>query len=990
MLDGTIDLERSTSWESYAWSPVVDPETEVLGSGADEPSLDLRRDRLEQRLFPSLASEPLRVGRFVLLSRLGAGGMGEVHAAYDEQLDRRVAIKLLRAEASEHARAQDRLLREAKVLARLSHPNVVQIHEAGVVDDRVFIAMELVDGHTLGEWLREHAPPVGDRRRWPVVVERFVQAGRGLAAAHALGLIHRDFKPDNVLVGRDGRVRVVDFGLARPVGVETSIDEGATLSVRPTNEASSSGSGSRQELASLTAAGTILGTIAYMAPEQLAGRSVDGRCDQFSFCVALFEALYGVRPFAARTMAARIIELGGALREPESIGSAPRWLHRALQRGLANEPEQRFADMESLLAVLSRPRRRRWWTAGVVVAGLAAAAGAVMAGRPSPCEIDGRALAGTWDDERRAAVRAAFAATDLEFATPTLTAVEGALDRWSTDWIAAQRLACEATRIAGVQSEALLDRRVACLERKRGETRAVVELLVDADQAIVAHAPELLTRLAALEPCADVDGLDERFPLPSDSAERAAIEAAFERAARVRSLTVVGELDRAAALAESLRVEVEGLGHPPLALSVEATRGEIALVRRDFAVAVPILLGVARDAERAQLDELVASVRVVLVGGTAGTWSRPEQEAWLLADAEAAVDRVAVDRDPRALELMRAHANLRENTGDYEGALAELEGLRGLARERDDALAVAQATRDIAEILRQLARYDEAVAEFERARAVAAARWGDRAPAVAHIEWELAGVEIDRGRSERAREHLARAEALYRAAFGPESYAVARVWLATAKLAMNEGELARARALAEQALEVYVRELGPTHEFVADAHEALGVLRFFAGDLAGSLAAYRHALEIRAGILEPDHPSLALLHSNIGESLAALGDHEGALAAYSQALTSFERSLPADHPNLALPLKGRAQSSLALGRTEPAIADLERALVLLQQGTHEPFELADTRFSLARALADASREPERARRLAEQALAGFEEVGQRERAERARAWLSVH
>jgi serine/threonine protein kinase len=230
------------------------------------------------------------VGRYVILSRLGGGGMGVVYAAYDPDLDRKVAIKLLRpgrrTDAASEGRA--RLMREAQAMARLDHPNVVGVLDVGTFEDQVFIAMELVDGLSLMHWMRQG-------HRWRDVRERFIQAGRGLAAAHAAGIVHRDFKPDNVVIGKDGRARVLDFGLARAAKSEADTEETAgpdgDVSVR-------SGSGSLER--TLTQTGSLLGTPSYMSPEQWTSQPADAKSDQFSFCVAPGRGSTGGVPLPAR------------------------------------------------------------------------------------------------------------------------------------------------------------------------------------------------------------------------------------------------------------------------------------------------------------------------------------------------------------------------------------------------------------------------------------------------------------------------------------------------------------------------------------------------------------------------------------------------------------------------------------------------------------------------------------------------------------------
>jgi len=278
---------------------------------------------------------PEMLGRFRVEKRLGAGGMGVVYAGHDPELARPVAIKLL------HDPSQDRLRREAQALARLDHSNVVQVYEVGSSSHGVYVAMQLVRGRSLGAWLGERV------HRWKAIVEMFVAAGRGLAAAHARGIVHGDFKPENVLVGDDDSPRVVDFGLAR--------SQAAPAVERPP-PSETRGDGDLLSTP-LSATEASMGTPAYMAPEQHHGEAASVLSDQFSFCVALFEALYGRRPYPGATAAAIVCSMEEGEIEPCPAGHpAPRWLYEALTRGLSTDPADRFEDMEALLAELTSYR----------------------------------------------------------------------------------------------------------------------------------------------------------------------------------------------------------------------------------------------------------------------------------------------------------------------------------------------------------------------------------------------------------------------------------------------------------------------------------------------------------------------------------------------------------------------------------------------------------------------------------------------------------
>jgi serine/threonine protein kinase len=340
---------------------------------------------------------PARIGRFTVLRTLGAGGMGVVYAAYDEELDRRVAIKVVRDDVGAGAQGRERMKREAQAMAKVSHPNVVQVYQVGDLDDgQLYVAMEFVKGTTLADWLGS------EERGWEEALEMYLQAGRGLAGAHREGLVHRDFKPDNVLIGTDGRARVLDFGLARAEGVRSPEVDSALLRVStPTTVLRSN----------LTLAGTIMGTPAFMSPEQHLGESADARSDQFSFCVAVYGSLYGVSPFAGTTL----MELGesvtsGALRPPPEGSPVPTWVWQALKTGLATRADDRHPSMDTLLAALTPDQvhtRRRWlWPAALVgVSSLAVLVTLALVRGSDPSGADLAAIERLQQEARDAATR---------------------------------------------------------------------------------------------------------------------------------------------------------------------------------------------------------------------------------------------------------------------------------------------------------------------------------------------------------------------------------------------------------------------------------------------------------------------------------------------------------------------------------------------------------------------------------------------------------
>lgn len=337
----------------------------ITGSGSDDLADDGMMDTLPAGGDAhAVLNRGDKVNRFVILDRIGTGGMGVVFAAYDPRLDRKVALKLLRSREDSAAtprEAQTRLLREAQAMAQLSHPYVISVYDVGTYRSEVYIAMEFVEGDTLSGWLRKWERP------WRDVHAKFLQAAQALASAHAAGLVHRDFKPDNVLVGYDERVRVMDFGLAR------SLYESAPYGDGPFARPSTADDAQSALNQTLTKTGSLLGTPRYMAPEQFLGQPSDARSDQFSFCLSFYEALYGYHPFADGTAQKLAEGKTSSHRPPPEDSHVPTWLYKVLAKGLERAPDKRHASMDVLLQRCRQPVRRpgngRWLvTAGILAA----------------------------------------------------------------------------------------------------------------------------------------------------------------------------------------------------------------------------------------------------------------------------------------------------------------------------------------------------------------------------------------------------------------------------------------------------------------------------------------------------------------------------------------------------------------------------------------------------------------------------------------------
>jgi hypothetical protein len=551
------------------------------------------------------------LGRYAIERVLGAGGMGLVYAAHDPDLDRRVAIKVLRGDAAEESRV--RLLREARAMAKLSHPNVITVYEVGTASGVDFVAMELLENGTLAEWLRAERRPLAE------VLKRFRAAGAGLVAAHARGLVHRDFKPANVLLGRDGQVVVTDFGLARGFDSEVNAEtlpavtapaapRGAvaledTLAAAP---ASSPTPRSRPgDLSTtLTRTGAVLGTPAYMAPEQFTGVGVGPAADQFAFAVAMWEGLTGARPFRGDT----IEQMRAAVeRGAPSAAALPRAVRPVLVRALARDPAARWPDMAALLAALDRRTRRPGRLAGiaVVLAGVAGAS-ALVAGRggarpPSPvaaCGLTDADLAGAWSPAVRDRLAPRFAAE------PRWAALVRGFDGFADAWRRERQEACAAPTAPNHHG------RIACLVGLRDELAGALALLDTVPPEAIRHADA-----ADLVPSPDVCRSGRRAampPLPADPAQRAALSTLIADTAQARLLAHGPRPDAAMAKVDGVVARARALAasYPPaLAIALEA-KASILHTTADCAAAVPVYEEAATAAEAAGADGIRAMTRL--------------------------------------------------------------------------------------------------------------------------------------------------------------------------------------------------------------------------------------------------------------------------------------------------------------------------------------------------------------------------------------------
>ncbi len=853
----------------------------------------LRKARLQQRLFGGEV-EPVKIDRYVVLESLGSGSMGQVFAVYDDQLDRKVALKLVHAAANNSLdgsyRAQRRLHAEARALARLSHPNVVHVYEVGAHEDQVFIAMEFVRGVTLSKWLEGLAARARGREYWVAVIRQFTAAGRGLVAAHSAGVVHRDFKPDNVLVGDDGRLRVVDFGLAHAeLGDAANADDAADIASADSQVAAGL-SDTRLKSALSASRSYLVGTPRYMSLEQLRGHTADARSDQFSFCVALYRALYRVWPYEGRSIEelARSLERG-EVSPPDGDGDVPASVRKALLRGLLADPAHRFPSMDALLDALTVEPPRRWYqTLAAMLVAIAATSGALVYGlqqcATNPCAAVDAPMLALWDEPQETMLGDVFARTGAAGADAAWRSTAAQIDAYAARWREARVDACEATHVRGEQSEALLDRRMGCLDERQFELRAALRTLADIDAASLDKAPEMIAALPDVSVCVRPSELPA---VPAAQAD--ALRAIQDDVARANSLARLGKHEQSRALAEVAAERAERVGYAPTQARALQALGWVDL---HFGDPAQQRQGAARMHQAIVLAEGVGDDAAVAD-------SLYQLTLWAYNDPDFA----------RGHELAARGVAKAARLGNPPLLHAQALRGRGLMRHRDgtgDSLA--QAVADLERALRIL---PEAISPLVRAP----------------FRLSLANAVRKAGQKDRA-------EALYRQALdelegagsGPLSIADVRIDLAG--LERDQGNFDAAVELAEQALRSYVRTLGPDHALVGRARLVLSNIEQTRGAIP---AAYEHVAEALriARVTQPDEP---LVHAMLEEQRAALafmaGDKAQAQAGYERALEIL-RQQPTPPMDRVMTLKlNLAELFLTLERADEALVlldEVERA-----------------------------------------------------------------
>jgi len=791
------------------------------------------------------------IGRYVVLSLVGRGGMGDVYAAYDPELDRKVAVKLLRVKPGNGVsltEGRQRTLREAQAIARLSHPNVVVVFDVGTFEDKVFIAMEFVEGNTLAYW--SEAQP----RTWQEILKVFVSAGRGLEAAHEKGLVHRDFKPDNVMIGRDGQVRVMDFGLARQVsdkapsdGVPRKIPVELPEEVGQAEVGSSptiviNAGGERQDTdvmhtstsglfdARLTRTGAMMGTPAYMAPEQFFNAPTDARTDQFSFCIALYEALYGQRPFEGNnlsTLTGNVVR--GSVREPPPGSKVPPWVRRIVLRGLRPVIGDRYPSMGDLLDALGKSpyaKRRRFIYAGVAVlltVGFGVGVRESLADRRAICGGGPEKLADIWElspavgpgqpePPRQAAIHAAFLRSGKSYAADVFATASRALTSYAQSWANMYKETCEATQVRHDQSAEVLDLRMSCLQERLGGLRALTNVFDEANGDVVENAVNATNALATLDRCADVPLLRAVIRPPEDKETKAKVADLRRRLADLKARLDAGRWKEALRAGPALVAVARTIGYQPLLAESLVLMGTISVKANDSEQAERLLIEAFSTADSARHDEVRAEAAgslVYVLGYQEGHYA--EAHRWArTADA--------------VLLRMGGHELLH-----------------------------AWLLNDLGCVLEQEGRRDEAVLAHQQALALKEKMLGPNHPDIGISESNLAIVLQELGRNEEALVHNDLATKLLRNGLGADHPDLAISFNEGGEILNALGRYEEARVAFKRALASWERQLGADDRNLAYPLTGIGVGYLAEGRASEALVPLERASRIR----ETQEPELS-------------------------------------------------------------------------------------------------------------------------------------
>lgn len=864
---------------------------------------------------PSPPPSASRFGRYVIIDTVGMGGMGVVYRAYDPKLDRKVAVKLL---LPGRASRQERLVREAKAMARMSHPNVVPIHDVGEIDGHIFIAMDFVDGQTLTDWLRSCD-------RSPLeIMSIFRGAAAGLSAAHEVGVVHRDFKPDNVLVDGKGRPQVTDFGVAADVPTATTEDQRAKPPL--------SGESSK-----LTREGAIVGTPAYMAPEQFEGTTADERSDQFSFCIALWEALWKQRPFAGATPGdLSWAVINGKIIHP--IRPAPKWIYEVLLRGLSTDPAKRWPSMTELLAALDHARgraSRRRLAYGVAAA--FAIAGGVGVGlqydhsrKISQCETSGNGISEVWNERARSDLQHALLSTSIPYASTTFEKMAPWIDRWSEQWSDLRTKVCIQAEVEDSISPELYRLSKACFDDRMNELVVLLAVYHTAEAPDVQNAVRAAARLSSLALCLNHEFL-ERQPFLREQHKSGRTDGYTSHAEvlRAKALEAAGRYSDAYRVADAALTRALDDNDVPSTAEARYMAGRLAGWLGNFDVAEQLLIRAFVDGGAIGADDIAARSAAELAYTTGFEGVKSEQGLMWADVGEMLVRRMGQADAPLGAELLTSRGSVHQARGEYDLACAAHERAieifrRDLGEEHPN---VAFTLNNLGNALNVGGHAEKAIPVFLRAINIAEGTLGVTHPLLGTLYMNLCG----------AQDYLGAYEDSLQAC--------------------------------EHALDIHRNSLPPGDPNVAISLANLAGVKVSLGHYDEALAVYAEALSVGENAWGPEHPRLAQFHQNYSIALRRAGRLDEAEEQIRRAIVLDERHAGLEHPDYGMDLNALGLLQMERGNLAEARTAFTRAQSIFQNAFgSESNEVADALGNLAM-LESKTGAPERARDDFEQALA---------------------
>lgn len=893
----------------------------------------------------SEANAPRRgdqIGHFTIIDELGAGGMGVVYAAYDIELNRKVAIKLLRiAPEQDQSIGRARLMREAQAMAQVDHTNVVTVFEVGKHGGDVYIAMEFIDGETFGDWrTRTDA-------RWTEIVDTLAQAARGLAAAHAEGLVHRDFKPDNVMVGRDGRVRVMDFGLVRSddeAGPNSASDADGDLEpevpgadARLDELVPHHGALAATVSAGLTKAGSIVGTPAYMAPEQFKREPTDARTDQFSFCVTLWEALFNERPFKGDSFLTLGMHVTEGKRKPVPKGTGvPAWLVRLCERGLSTDGGERFESMQALLGAIESGRRqskRRWLALGgatllLGVTGMWAANEIAERRRLEACEAAGQAIDEVWNDEAATRLRHAFEPLGEEASARTLASATTLLDGMASAWSSARTTSCLKGPVDGDRSEDMRERATWCLDDHKQIFSATLEAVTGSrERTVLFQFVPGLSELGGVEDCLDEDALRVRsLPPPS---ERPRVAALRSDLATVDALLLTAQFDSAVEAAEVLGAHPDAASWEPFHAELSLRLGRALSGQGDLDAAESRLVDGYLEAVDSQSVD-IASATALELAGLLGV-QRQEPDRGMLWMRLAEVHERARGQAPlrRAAQLHRRSSILKQQKRFDEAEAGYLEAIALLEDNLGpEHLLIARTRNNLGNLYAELSRFDEAMTQFEAAIAIRRETLGETHPDVAQTLVGIANTIGAKGDHDEALAVHRRALTIYQAALGDDHVLVALARVSVSAAYVDLRQLEPALEHATHAAKIYEARFGALHAKTANALNSIGTIHHWAGRLPEAQAHYERARLGLEATLGPDHPKVAYVLFNLALIQRETGETQQARRLFRRALDIRETAYGENHVEVADALEEFAILEATNDHPDEARAMFERTLAI--------------------------------------------------------------